>query len=175
LVLNDSELSPDIYFYHDPTAFIDLAPTLEENKTLMPIFEEVAPFLYQNNSTKPPIFLPPINRDMNLIPSGVRYFGLLLCIFTMVLSVACGVWTYFYRNEYVIRAAQPVFLYQLCLGCFIVSTIFFGRVDTIWFHAPSFSMDPMHLNHSCYSPLIAYFYHHTHEFPRRYARIGRCL
>ena len=175
LVLNDSKLSPDIYFYHDPTAFVDLSPTLEENENLMPIIEEVTPFLYQNNSTKPPIFLPPISRDMNLIPNGVRYFGLLLCIFTMLLSVACGVWTYFYRNEYVIRASQPVFLYQLCLGCFVVSTSFFGRANKVYLCAPPFSMDPMHLTGHCHSPSIACFCHHTHEFPRRYARIGRCL
>jgi hypothetical protein len=134
LVLNDSEILPDIYFFHGASAIVDLSPTLESNNSQARI-EEIVPFIYQNNSTEAPIPLPPLQEDMNLIPTGVRYFGLLLCVFIMATSLVCAVWTYFYRNEYVIRASQPVFLYQLCLGCLIVSCARLELFVSIGFHA----------------------------------------
>jgi gamma-aminobutyric acid type B receptor len=55
-----------------------------------------------------------------LIPKGVRAFGLLLAALVMSLSVFYGIWVLKNRETYVIRASQPVFLVQLCIGTFII-------------------------------------------------------
>ena len=79
-------------------------------------------FVYHNNSTSPPLELPPEKENLNLIPPGVIAIGLALSISVMLLSFAIGVWVLRMRNEYVIRASQPIFLVQICVGTFIIAS-----------------------------------------------------
>jgi hypothetical protein len=44
-------------------------------------------FVFWDNTTNAPIPLPVLEQDWNLIPSGTRVFGLVLCGVTMVMSV----------------------------------------------------------------------------------------
>ena len=88
----------------------------------LPSIQEDYPFIYYDRTETPPPHLPPVEEDMNLIPNGLRYFGLSLAVMIMVLSIACTVFTYRYRMEFVVRASQPIFLAQICLGTFILAT-----------------------------------------------------
>ncbi|CAB9526357.1 expressed unknown protein [Seminavis robusta] len=70
------------------------------------------PFIYHDNSTTPPADKPPLEGfDYNLRPVGVQIFGMIISI-----SMGLMVWTIWNRRKFVISAAQPVFLLQLCIG-----------------------------------------------------------
>ncbi|CAB9510575.1 Gamma-aminobutyric acid (GABA) B receptor [Seminavis robusta] len=114
--------SDQVTFRASPSITVDLSPALGQGVSeALPIIEIHEPFIYHDNSTLPPLVLPPLEIEMNLIPTGVQVFGLCLAALVMLLSIGCAVWTYTYRSAYVIRAAQPIFLGLMCLGTFILA------------------------------------------------------
>jgi hypothetical protein len=82
----------------------------------------IKPFLYAGGSTVPPISLPELQVDLNLISKGIRITGLTLGSLTMLCAVLWLAWTMKYRTIDVVRIAQPVFLCQLCVGAFIMAS-----------------------------------------------------
>jgi hypothetical protein len=63
--------------------------------------------------------------EQNYLNPGIRAVGFALMGIAISGAVAAGVWVYVYRKHRIVVAAQPYFLYELCLGIFIsASTIF---------------------------------------------------
>lgn len=85
------------------------------------IITEILPFVYADNSTIPPQALPPFDENLNLITTPVRVVGLVLCAATILCSLGWCAWTWKNRKADIVRASQPIFLGQLCIG-----TIIFG-------------------------------------------------
>ncbi|CAB9526106.1 Gamma-aminobutyric acid (GABA) B receptor [Seminavis robusta] len=122
-----------IFFEARSSATIDLAPVLNANNNTdinnqtafkqqpLPSITIINPFVFHDNTTTPPPELPHVEHYMNLIPIGLRVFGIALAGLVMLLSVACGLWTILYRKRYVVRAAQPFFLIAICIGTFVLS------------------------------------------------------
>ena len=80
------------------------------------------PYIYADNSTMPPLALPPLEHNYNLMPIGVQVFGLLMAAGVILFSLAIIAWIVLKRNTFVVRASQPVFLAQLCLGTIIMAS-----------------------------------------------------
>jgi len=87
----------------------------------MPVIYVDRPFVYYDNTTTPPLVLPPVDENMNLIPDSARILCLTLAAFVMLFSIACGVWAHVNRHVYVVQAAQPIFLIQICVGTFLIA------------------------------------------------------
>ena len=126
-VLKSASFSPQgkLSFHAKSSAAIDLSPVLSvgngSSALGTPLIAIIEPFVYYDNTTIPPLALPPVEEDMNLIPDGARYFGLFLGVLVMFLSIVCALWAAVYRKEFVVRAAQPIFLIQICVGTFLVA------------------------------------------------------
>lgn len=80
------------------------------------IVEVIKPFVYNDNTTTSPLPLPPLVQDPNLIGKAARGIGLALGAFIMCMCVGWSVWTYTHRKQQQVRAAQPFFLFMICLG-----------------------------------------------------------
>jgi ABC-type branched-subunit amino acid transport system substrate-binding protein len=83
---------------------------------------ELVPFLFYNGSTSVPLALPEYKEDLNMIGQGILIFGWVLTSLVMLMAIGLGLFTYKYRNTNLIRAAQPLFLGMMCMGCFILAS-----------------------------------------------------
>lgn len=59
---------------------------------------------------------------MNLIPTAILAFGLSLCGLVIVTSIFWMIWTLRYRDKVVVKASQPIFLFQICVGTLIITS-----------------------------------------------------
>jgi ABC-type branched-subunit amino acid transport system substrate-binding protein len=84
--------------------------------------ETLAPLYFASNTTVPPPPLPPAIIDMNLIPSAIRAFCLSLGGLVIVMSMWWILWTYINRDKDVVKASQPIFLCQICIGTIIIAS-----------------------------------------------------
>ena len=114
--------SGTISFATNISSQIELSPPTSMHTSGDPMLETVEPFIYFGNGTEAPLGLPYLEENLNLIPDPVLYTGLAMGILVMILSIGFGIWTYYSQNSYVVRASQPVFLIQLCVGVFIVAS-----------------------------------------------------
>eukprot|EP00797_Seminavis_robusta_P019969 Sro302_g112160.1 acid type B receptor subunit 1 (750) ;mRNA; r:14636-16885 len=90
------------------------------------IYTNLIPFVYANNSTIPPPSLPPVEGyDPNLMPTGVVAFGYCLGAMMIFLAAMSACWTADRWRSFVVQAAQPVFLLQLCLGVALMGAAIF--------------------------------------------------
>jgi hypothetical protein len=89
-----------------------------ENQTM----EHYVPLMYFSNTTIPPLSLPPAEVYMNLIPTATLVFGWSLCGFAIIASVFWMIWTVQHRDRDIVKASQPVFLCQICIGTMIISS-----------------------------------------------------
>ena len=80
------------------------------------------PFVYSSNTTLPPLTLPPVEMNLNLITTAILAFGWSLCGFVLFVSMFWMVWTLHYRNRDVVKASQPIFLCQICIGTFLITS-----------------------------------------------------
>lgn len=104
-----------IIFRSTESAIINLTPLGSD-------VEIVKPFLYADNTTERPLFLPLQKVDVNLIPRWALGLGLSLCGVMMVMSIAWGIWTFVNRKQRVVRVSQPFFLSMLCIGTFMIAS-----------------------------------------------------
>ena len=119
--------------------------TFESNivaEVRVPEVEVLSQFIYPDNSTIPPMSLPPVERNLNLIRPAMRIFGLTLGGIALLLSLMWIVWTWWYRETDVVRASQPIFLILLSVGTFIMAC----TVIPLSFQEP---IDPKNLNFGC--------------------------
>ena len=82
--------------------------------------QRVSPFIFADGSIYPPIPLPTIVQDLNLIPPQVRGFGFALFVLVSLTSLWWAVFTYKYRKAPIVKASQPFFLSMICIGTFIM-------------------------------------------------------
>ncbi|CAJ1944265.1 unnamed protein product [Cylindrotheca closterium] len=89
-------------------------------------WEEVVPIRFNDGSTIPPPDLPPVEMDMNYIGWALRLTGWLSAVFIFISTIYLAMWTYKNRNKSVVLQTQPIFLYLICAGCFIMGIGIFG-------------------------------------------------
>ncbi|CAB9505757.1 Gamma-aminobutyric acid (GABA) B receptor [Seminavis robusta] len=83
--------------------------------------EHYHPWIYNDNTTNIPPSLPPFDHDYNMMPLAVQVIGWLLGGFVICLSLIMIGWTWKNRKIYVVRAGQPQFLSQLCVGTLLMA------------------------------------------------------
>ena len=96
----------------------DVIPSVEVAAGKITVLEH---FIYAGNGMVAPPSLPSIKVDLNLIPRSSRIFGWSLSALVILLSIWCFSWTVNHRNRAMIRASQPFFLCQICIGTIIMS------------------------------------------------------
>jgi ABC-type branched-subunit amino acid transport system substrate-binding protein len=118
-LLLSPQRSDDKYhrFSADISFIVDLANSETQDLVLI-----VNPFIFADGSTTPPAPLPPVQVNMNLIPNGTRVGGWIISSFVMLLSLAWMQWTWRHRRSDIVRASQPIFLFQLCIGTFLMAS-----------------------------------------------------
>ena len=112
VLLSDSMSTPEAY------GFVSLI-TVEINFRSDDPISELLPFIYADNSTIPPCALPPLEENLNLITRPILSFGLSICAATITCALGWCIWTWQFRKTDVVRASQPIFLCQLCIGTVI--------------------------------------------------------
>ncbi|CAB9518313.1 acid type B receptor subunit 2 [Seminavis robusta] len=81
------------------------------------------PFRYSDNTTIPPMALPPIaGEHLKVISSSAQVVAWIMASATIALALVFLGGTWCYKNRTVFRAAQPIFLAQLCVGIIIMVT-----------------------------------------------------
>lgn len=110
LISEQRSTTSEIYFTSDVAVLVS-----HQNETV----RYVRPFVYSDSTTIPPSPLPPLAVNPNLLPTGVVVLGLIMATLVMLMSIAWCWWTFYWRNKDVVRASQPIFLCQLCVGTFL--------------------------------------------------------
>lgn len=83
------------------------------------------PYVFSDGTTTPVQPLPDLAFDYNLMPLWVQIFGWISASLVMLLSIGLLGWTIKNRTLFVVRASQPIFLVQLCIGCIIMASSVF--------------------------------------------------
>jgi hypothetical protein len=78
-------------------------------------------FIFYDGTTNQPTPLL-TTFDFNYISDSFQILGLSLMSLAIFLSLLSGAWVFVYRNERIVRASQPEFLYILCAGSAIMAT-----------------------------------------------------
>ena len=65
------------------------------------------------------IYKPEIN--YNQIGS-LRYFGFVMLAIILLVSIGFAIWVFLYRTNRVVQFSQPLFLYLLCVGTFVLGS-----------------------------------------------------
>jgi hypothetical protein len=112
LISEERSTEEEFRFTSKTTSFVDLRTSSVEH---------LLPFVYADSSTTPPLSLPPIDEDMHLITQGALAVGLSLAGLAILLSTVWGLWTQCCRDNENVRAAQPIFLLQICVGTFLAA------------------------------------------------------
>ena len=84
--------------------------------------ETLAPLYFASNTTVPPLSLPPVVVDMNLIPTSILAFCYSFGGLVIIMSIWWMLWTYSNREKDVVKASQPIFLCQICIGTLIIAS-----------------------------------------------------
>lgn len=84
-----------------------------------------------------PLELPEIDLDQNLL-GGLVYIGYTAVAIIVLFALGCIAWTIKYRQDFVVRAAQPFFLIMVATGAIIMSSSLIplsfddgGEIDTL--------------------------------------------
>lgn len=85
-------------------------------------WESISPHIFADGSTIPPLSLPEVNVNYYHLGPILRLAGLILCAIILFLSTFFAGWTFYHRKGKIVTASQPVFLYLICFGTFIMGT-----------------------------------------------------
>lgn len=89
----------------------------------------IDPYYFSDGTLNPPALLR-TTPEQNYLTDGVRSMGLSLASIAMLVILISVAWVFFYRNHSVVIAAQPPFLYVLCLGSVLTtSSIYISSFD----------------------------------------------
>ena len=96
-------------------------------------WQQIRPMQFNDGTSKPPADLPAANLNENFIGAAFRGAGVAMAAILISLSIYFFVWTYKNQATKVVKASQPIFLYLICCGCFLMSlpTIFYSIDDQI--------------------------------------------
>ncbi|CAB9500494.1 Gamma-aminobutyric acid (GABA) B receptor [Seminavis robusta] len=83
---------------------------------------DVFPFVYSDGSNSPPTLLR-TTPEQNYLDPVVRGIGLTLMSISLLFIAASAIWVWRHRNHRVVIAAQPPFLYVLCVGSTLFSMV----------------------------------------------------
>lgn len=90
---------------------------------------EGAEFIFYDGTTNPPMPLK-TTIDYNYLSHSVHVLGLFLMSIAFVIAIGSGVWVYVRREDTLVKAAQPEFLYLLCFGSGLLAlSLFFISWD----------------------------------------------
>ena len=78
-------------------------------------YNEINQAVYANGLSTPPLPLR-TEPNQNYLSDRVRIFGFALFATALLLSAVTAIWIFFHKENRVVKAAQPYFLYLLCLG-----------------------------------------------------------
>jgi ABC-type branched-subunit amino acid transport system substrate-binding protein len=123
-------------------------------------------FIYSDNSTSPPLPMPPQDFNFNLINTTTRASGLALCVLVILIALGWIAFTYAHRHAKYIRGSQPPFLYMLCIGVIVMAT----SIIPMSFQEP---MPTSSLNVSCMSQLWLLSAGFTTTFSALFCKIWR--
>lgn len=98
---------------------VKLSPT-DSEAYLSGEWRTEVPYIYNDGTTVVPGDLPAIQPEVVHIGRALRILGLTLAALILFASLALALWTYFKRNDHIVRASQPVFLLLVCLGTSIL-------------------------------------------------------
>lgn len=93
-----------------------LAKTISQSEAV-----QISPWMYYDNTTNAPPSLPPLDFNYNLIPLAAQIVGWILGGLVVCLSLALIAWTWHNRERFVVKAGQPLFLTQLCIGTLVMA------------------------------------------------------
>merc|ERR1712190_84480 len=85
-------------------------------------WESLYPHIFADGSTVPPPGLPEVSVNYYHLGPILRLAGLILCAIILFLSTFFAGWTFYHRKGKIVTASQPVFLYLICFGTFIMGT-----------------------------------------------------
>lgn len=116
VVVSEERSTPDLYKFDSGLVAVVQGDSVQHFQ----------PFVYNDNTTTAPLALPPlVEETLNLIPLWAQIFGYTLAGIVVLVAAVFGLWCYFKRNIFVLRASQPFFLCQLCFGCFLMALAVF--------------------------------------------------
>lgn len=76
--------------------------------------------IFNDNTTNIPKDLPVQDVNDNHVGTALRSVGLVMAALVVILSIGFGLWAYAARDSRIVRASQPIFLYILCWGTFLM-------------------------------------------------------
>lgn len=77
-------------------------------------------FLFFDGTTDPPMPLK-TTADWNYLSQSIHILGLFLMSLALFISIGSGIWVFVYREDRIVKASQPEFLYLLCAGSTMVA------------------------------------------------------
>ncbi|CAB9516221.1 Gamma-aminobutyric acid (GABA) B receptor [Seminavis robusta] len=84
--------------------------------------EHRAPMVFNDNTTILPPAIPPVEGvNLNLIPPAALVVGYIMAAVAISTSFGFCTWTVYNRATPFVRVSQPFFLFQLCLGTFLMA------------------------------------------------------
>lgn len=86
-------------------------------------------FQFFDGTTNPPMPLK-TTADWNYLSQSIHILGLFLMSLALLISIGSGIWVYILREDRIVKASQPEFLYLLCAGSTMVAlSLFFISWD----------------------------------------------
>lgn len=79
-----------------------------------------APLVFNDGTSNVPLDLPPLDTEENFLTPSLRAGGLVMCGLVLLLALAFAGWTWCKGASAVVRRSQPIFLYLLCTGAFLM-------------------------------------------------------
>ena len=94
------------------------------------VWEESVPIIFNDGKTLPPPDLPTVVMEMDYIGWPLRIAGWLSGTMVLASSIYLAFWTHHNRSQSVVFQTQPVFLYMIAAGCFVMGiAIFLTGID----------------------------------------------
>jgi len=96
-------------------------------------WENHSSYIFADGTHIIPPDLPALESNPNHLILPFKVVGLLLCAIIITLSISFGLWAYLNRGVQVVRASQPIFLYIISPGTFLMgSAIIPLTIDERW-------------------------------------------
>ena len=90
---------------------------------------EGAEFLFFDGTPNPPMPLK-TTAEWNYLTHSIHVLGLILMSLALLISIGSGIWVFIMREDRIVKASQPEFLYLLCAGSTMVAlSLFFISFD----------------------------------------------